>query len=239
LPEEVSESFCQVILRLADLSLQALSTTTTTTTKTNDASSLPLATTFLRALQHPALVQDLLHALSSLSSLADDKSEFGMLWSTMEHQIRTNNATNANPDLKRVVQTAILTLGWSGTRNGTSTANACRGGAGSTSSSTANSNDNLEWQTAQALMDRLLPMLAMDSDDGDNNNDATRVPSPTGVATPNRNQGNSHKQGNNNNNNNSYYKYNPWDAFFVRQWEHMQQQYQSQGQAAMAMDYDM
>jgi hypothetical protein len=240
LPAAVSESFCRTVFRLADLALHSLALKRTKI----DPSSLPLATTFLRVFQHPLLVQDLLHSLSvpKMEPVASDKSDFRMLWSTMEQQIRTN----ADPDLKRVVQTAILTLASSGTSTSSN---------GHSSHSTVGDTENVEWQLAQALMDRLLPMF-VNSDDGDDQHYTTRVSSPTGVAvaaTPasNRNQNGTptHRSRN---------QYQAWDALFVRQWEHImmlqqtsaststRMQHPSQaasiaggGTEAMAMDYDL
>jgi hypothetical protein len=148
----------------------------------------------------------------------------------MEQQIRTN----ADPDLKRVVQASILTLASSG-GNGTGM------DTRSTSTSSPNShNEHLEWQLAQALMDRLLPMLGVNcddaADDGDQHYTATRVASPTGVATaastPASNRNRNHNRNDNHNQNGTTtrthktsssdkHKYHAWDALFVRQWEHI------------------
>jgi hypothetical protein len=237
LPVDVSESFCQSILKLAGLALQSHLSTTTSSDVV--LSQFPLATTFLRVLQHPVLVQDLLYALSTSAS-AQHVSELGTLWSTMEQQIRTN----ADPDLKRVVQAAILTLASSG-GNGNGM------GTRSTSTSSQNShNEHLEWQLAQALMDRLLPMLGVNCDDASDDDQyhytatATRVASPTEVATAastpalhhNRNDNHNHSHNRNHNriqnqngtttrnhktSSSGTNKYHAWDALFVRQWEHI------------------
>ena len=140
LPPVFDERFCHTLLRLADLSLKSLAEAkySNPSAVAPQVSSLPLATTFLRVVKHPALYQSMLLPPEQHSE-EDSEDSAEHFWSTIEDEI----LHQGHVEMKQVVQAALLSL-----------------------ANTRNDKDGMDLRlVVHALMNRLLPTFVNSSSD--------------------------------------------------------------------------